>query len=171
MATEQGSISIPVRTASFLPERWREANHWYSQLSEPPEVLRFIRGQIILQKEKSTSFLNYDFNNNFILPCCRKYCKCFINLPFRLKHFEYKSQLPWLRGLFSYNHIGLCLLSLTKKGPAVALSTSSSLLSLSVMSDSATPWTVAPRLPCPWDSPGKNTGVGCHALLQGIFPT
>ena len=26
------------------------------------------------------------------------------------------------------------------------------------------------RLLCPWDSPGKNTGVGCHALLQGIFP-
>ena len=24
---------------------------------------------------------------------------------------------------------------------------------------------------CPWDSPGKNTAVGCHALLQGIFPT
>ena len=24
---------------------------------------------------------------------------------------------------------------------------------------------------CPQDSPGKNTGVGCHALLQGIFPT
>ena len=23
-----------------------------------------------------------------------------------------------------------------------------------------------PRLPCPWDSPGKNTGVGCHFLLQ-----
>ena len=23
----------------------------------------------------------------------------------------------------------------------------------------------------PWDSPGKNTGVGCHGLLQGIFPT
>ena len=32
------------------------------------------------------------------------------------------------------------------------------------------PWTVA-RLFCPWDSPGKNTGVGCHALLQGILPT
>ena len=27
------------------------------------------------------------------------------------------------------------------------------------------------RLLCPWDSPGKNTGVGCHALLQRIFPT
>ena len=25
------------------------------------------------------------------------------------------------------------------------------------------------RLLCPWDSPGKNTGVGCHFLLQGIF--
>ena len=22
------------------------------------------------------------------------------------------------------------------------------------------------RFPCPWDSPGKNTGVGCHFLLQ-----
>ena len=26
------------------------------------------------------------------------------------------------------------------------------------------------RLLCPWDSPGKNTGVGCHVLPQGIFP-
>ena len=25
------------------------------------------------------------------------------------------------------------------------------------------------RLLCPWDFPGKNTGVGCHFLLQGIF--
>ena len=27
------------------------------------------------------------------------------------------------------------------------------------------------RLLCPWNSPEKNTGVGCHALLQGIFLT
>ena len=27
------------------------------------------------------------------------------------------------------------------------------------------------RLLCPWDSPGKNTGVVCHALFHGIFPT
>ena len=32
-------------------------------------------------------------------------------------------------------------------------------------------WTVAHRLFCSWDSPDKNTGVDCHALLQGIFPT
>ena len=31
-------------------------------------------------------------------------------------------------------------------------------------------WAIATRLLCPWDSPGQNTGVGCHALLQGIFP-
>ena len=34
-----------------------------------------------------------------------------------------------------------------------------------------TPWTVANRLLCPRDLPGKNTGVSCHFLLQGIFPT
>ena len=27
------------------------------------------------------------------------------------------------------------------------------------------------RLLCPWDFPGKNPGVGCHFLFQGIFPT
>ena len=26
------------------------------------------------------------------------------------------------------------------------------------------------RLLCPWDFAGKDTGVGCHALLQGVFP-
>ena len=40
------------------------------------------------------------------------------------------------------------------------------------MSDSLRPpgWLLT-RLLGPWDSPGKNTGVGCHALLQGIFQT
>ena len=39
-------------------------------------------------------------------------------------------------------------------------------------SNSVRPYGLAPaRLLCPWDSPGKKTGVGCHALLQGIFPT
>ena len=30
----------------------------------------------------------------------------------------------------------------------------------------ATPWTPT-KLLYPWNSPGKNTGVGCHSLLQG----
>ena len=38
----------------------------------------------------------------------------------------------------------------------------------SVVSDSLRPYELA-RYLCPWDSPGKNTGVGCRALLQGIF--
>ena len=45
-------------------------------------------------------------------------------------------------------------------------------VSCSVMSDSLRPHGLWPtRLLCPWDSPGKNTGVGCHSLLQGIFLT
>ena len=38
---------------------------------------------------------------------------------------------------------------------------------VSVVSDSVRPHRWQPtRLPRPWDSPGKNTGVGCHFLLQ-----
>ena len=33
---------------------------------------------------------------------------------------------------------------------------------------SVTPWTLAARLLCPWNSPGKNTGIGCHFLLQNF---
>ena len=40
-------------------------------------------------------------------------------------------------------------------------------LFVSVVSDSVRPYRRQPiRLLCPWDSPGKNTGVGCHFLLQ-----
>ena len=42
----------------------------------------------------------------------------------------------------------------------------------SVVSESLRPHALLPtRLLCPWDFPGKKTGVGCHFLLQGIFPT
>ena len=41
------------------------------------------------------------------------------------------------------------------------------LLSCFRVSDSVRPYRRKPtRLPRPWDSPGKNTGVGCHFLLQ-----
>ena len=43
---------------------------------------------------------------------------------------------------------------------------------VSIVSNSFQPYGPKPaRLLCTWDSPGMNTGVGCHALLQGIFPT
>ena len=37
------------------------------------------------------------------------------------------------------------------------------------LSDSATPWTEACQALL-YSSPGKNTGGGCHALLQGNLP-
>ena len=42
----------------------------------------------------------------------------------------------------------------------------------STLCDSLRPYGLEPtRLLCPWDSPGKDTGVGGHALLQAIFQT
>ena len=44
--------------------------------------------------------------------------------------------------------------------------------SLSCVSDCLGPYRLQPtKILCPWDSPGKNTGVGFHFLLQGIFLT
>ena len=41
-----------------------------------------------------------------------------------------------------------------------------------VMANSLQPHGLEPARPlCPWDFPSENTGVGCHSLLQGIFPT
>ena len=43
-------------------------------------------------------------------------------------------------------------------------------VSRSVVPNSLRPHELQPtRLFCPWDFPGKDTGVGCHFLLQGIF--
>ena len=45
-------------------------------------------------------------------------------------------------------------------------------ISCSVVSDSLRPHGLEPtRFLCPWNSPGKNTEVGSHSLLQGIFLT
>ena len=40
----------------------------------------------------------------------------------------------------------------------------------SVMSNSVTSWKQPTRLLCPWDPPGKNTGVDCRSLFQGHLP-
>ena len=61
------------------------------------------------------------------------------------KHFESQGEHSWLPalcGLSCFSHVQLC-----------------------------NPMGYSPRLFWPWDSPGNNTGVACHALLQGIFPT
>ena len=40
----------------------------------------------------------------------------------------------------------------------------------SVLSDFATPWTVAHQPPCPWTFPDKNTGAGCYSFTSGDLP-
>ena len=45
-------------------------------------------------------------------------------------------------------------------------------VSYSVVSNSLRSHGLKPtRLLCPWNSPGKNIGMGCHSLLQGILLT
>ena len=45
-------------------------------------------------------------------------------------------------------------------------------VSCSVLSNSLQPHGLQPtRLYCPWNFPSKNTGMGSHFLLKGIFPT
>ena len=58
----------------------------------------------------------------------------------------------------------LCIISMkVKKSESV---------SCSVKSNALRPHGLEPaRLLCPWNSPGKSTGVGCHSLLQGVFLT
>ena len=75
--------------------------------------------------------------------------------------------------LFFLDHCGFRL-ALSDTGNSVKLFLNSQRIprrfSCSVVSNSAAPMECSPaRLLCPWDSPGKNTGVRCHALLQGIF--
>ena len=56
--------------------------------------------------------------------------------------------------------------------PPPELHTFNVLCSCSVTSDSLQPHGLQPAtVLCPWKFPGRNTGVGCHFLLQGIFPT
>ena len=57
-------------------------------------------------------------------------------------------------------------------GTVFGFSMKSENVSPSIMSNSLLPYGLYPaRLLCPWAFPGKNTGLGCHFLLQGIFPT
>ena len=68
--------------------------------------------------------------------------------------------------LFSYSHLYYFYFLLESSTRCCAA------LSRPVVSDSLWPHGLWPtRLLCPRGSPRKNTGVGCQALLQGIFPT
>ena len=67
--------------------------------------------------------------------------------------------------LFSHNFMLACIPSFLKKYNIVR----AQLLSHTQLF--STPWTVACQVLLSWDFSEKNTGVGCHFLLRGIFLT
>jgi len=78
-----------------------------------------------------------------------------------IKKLIKKLLIYWLHGLFS---------SCSEQG--LLFSWSACVLSrFSHVWLFATPWTTAHQAPLPMRSPSKDTGAGCHSLLQGIFPT
>ena len=86
----------------------------------------------------------------------------------------------WFKTFFFFDHTLACrmlalLLGIQPMPPAVEVQslnhwTTSVCVNCSFVPDSLQPHGLKlVRFLCPWDSPGKNTGVGCHSLLQGIF--
>ena len=79
-----------------------------------------------------------------------------------------------MRGESPENRIFLAKLLQRQRMQSVYISTFAPLLLLLLLSCFESCPTLRPqrrqstRLPCPWDSLGKNTGVGCHFLLQSV---
>ena len=77
----------------------------------------------------------------------------------------------WLTQVSNGLRPHICLNNLQHTGHAPTKKDCES-VSGTVMPDSLRPHGLQPaRLHRPWNSPGKNTGMGCHSLLQGIVPT
>ena len=75
--------------------------------------------------------------------------------------YEVITSLPPLPPILLYTRPSVCPLRVEFQVIMLLL------LFTSVVSDSVRPHRWQPtRLPCPWDSPGKNTGVDCHFLFQ-----
>ena len=91
--------------------------------------------------------------------------------------FFFLFNLSLLGGICSSSFSQCCLSSLpavVKQQPPPSIPASFSLMSVQSLSHVwlfAASWTVACQTLCPWNFPGKNTGMGCHSLLWGIFQT
>ena len=119
-----------------------------------------ILNQLILNQLKF-KLLNYDFHMFYHFTCfCLHFLIAFfpkiITLKFSFSHYYFPVCSHYGNPLYLFCTIVSCLVCVSR----------------SVMSNSLWPHGLQPaRLLCPWDSPGKNTGVGCHSLLQGILLT
>ena len=72
----------------------------------------------------------------------------------------FKCFIEYLYGLYMHRHIHICVCVCVCVCARVLGCFNPNSLQLYGL------WPI--RLHCPWDSPGKNTGVGCHFLLQGF---
>ena len=80
--------------------------------------------------------------------------------PFSYSNNNYKSNFHLVTYYYVTRHCRYSLSNPAAAAATVAKSLQSCLTLCNSRDDSP------PRLPRPWDSPGKNTGVGCHCLLQ-----
>ena len=112
--------------------------------------------------------------------CDPRTVTCQVPLSMGIPRQEYCSGLPFPfpqdlphPGITPESPVLACrFLTTEPPGKPFRYSTHLYLLSCSVMSISVQPHELQPvRILCPWDFPGKNTGVGCHFHLQGIFLT
>ena len=126
----------------------------------------------------NTASKNIKHRQKFELLCLRSFCACQTTADFSfvfessgfLRPFvsyttgpgpkPVKSYVPYVlsRIIVYVYHVCVCVCMHTH--------------ACSVMSNSLRPHGLQPaRLLCPWNFPGKHTGVGCHFPLRGIFPT
>ena len=113
-------------------------------------------------------YFGISYNSNVSSICCllcgSQSGNCFV----WIISFIFTSPLWGVDVIIFKSHLRECVLWVLELTLPKAFLFSCSVISISFV----TPSTVAHQTPpCPWDSPGMNTGVGCHFLLQGIFPT
>ena len=119
-----------------------------------PSTMPHVRGiQYIKKKKNSLTIFKRGCGalKNLVLAHCLSICPYLIL--WRCKCFYFSCS-----NCMSFTQISWCYMC--------------AVLRCSVVSNSLWPHGLLPtRLLCPWNFPGKNTGMGCHFLLQGIFLT
>ena len=100
----------------------------------------------------------------YFLVCLRRLCMsiCYIML-FNYSFADFLYILLLIVVIEIFNHHNLSILHFTSICCCLIAKSCPCLLRIHEL--------LPARLLCPWNFPGKNTGVGCHFLLQGVFPT
>ena len=107
--------------------------------------------------------------NSISVPASENHKLCHVDPTVILQKPKYRQERIWQQCILGITRFQIFCLN--RKHEAMFY-LCCAVLTHSIMSDSL--WhhgLQLTRLLCPGDSPDKNTGVGCHILLQGIFPT